>query len=157
MLSFLIDNLYQSQQSFMLIAELNKTKSETIVFVENLSPFCLRPSFPVMQAAEAWARGGTMIATTPSTANKLLTFPGPERKIFYSWDLYWLRGQQRMYEPYMLLYTNPDLEVVARSESHARAIENAFNIKVAGIVENFRLDQFEEVLRMDLSCHSAIS
>jgi hypothetical protein len=148
-LSFLVPDLYKGQLPYFLITELSipHVGLDATIFVENLTPFCLTPTVPVMQSIEAWQKSGTMVATSPGAAYKMLSFPGPDRRIFYSWDLYWLRGQRRVYEPYRDLYGNEDIEVIARSDSHKRAIENAFNIDVIGVVEDFNMTQMMEVLK----------
>ena len=147
-LNFVIDNLTKSQASFYLIKELNKRHEDIspIVFVENLAPMLLRPSFPIMQIAELWNHTGTTIATTTATAFKILNYPGPTRRILYLWDIYWLRGRRRVYEPYVNLFDDKRLEIIVRSQSHKRVFENCFNRQVLGVVEDFNMEGFLEVL-----------
>jgi hypothetical protein len=142
-INILLQNMGASQLSYFTIKNCNdfaleRSEIDIIVFYENLHKNCLSPNFAVMQIAEAWGQKGPMVATSLSTAFKLISFPcGP--KLFYIWDLEWLRGQQQ-YEKYADVYTHPALQLVARSESHKRIIENAFNRKVDHILDDFNLN-----------------
>ncbi|SVC44680.1 uncharacterized protein METZ01_LOCUS297534, partial [marine metagenome] len=97
----LINNIGASQLSYLVVQNLNelgnhRPEIDAIVYYENMQKHCLPPNFAIMQIAEAWGHHGPMIATSLSTAQKLIGFPS-ERKLFYVWDLEWLRGQQQRY------------------------------------------------------------
>jgi hypothetical protein len=94
-----------------------------------------------MHISEAWGQKGTTIATSLSTANQLLSFPGPSSKLFYVWDLEWLRGQHRYADNYIQIYCNPDLVLIARSTPHAQIIHNNFNREISHIVSDFDLEK----------------
>ena len=101
-----------------------------------------------MQISEAWGHKGPVIATSFSTAYKLIGFPN-KKKIFYIWDLEWIRAKQsgiKEYEKYIDVYTDSSLELIARSEPHKQAIENAFNRKVNHVVSDFNIDKILEIL-----------
>ena len=139
-LGFAINNLGPSQLSYYLIKELNSLLKkrgdlDIIVFYENIARPYIKPEFALMQMAEAWSYGGTVIATDIAIAEKLLTFPAPTRKAFYIWDLEWLR-KPRMFRELQPTYGH--LELIARSNDHKEAIEGAWNRKVIGVVEDFR-------------------
>ena len=151
--SVLLQNIGASQLSYSVVQQLNhlgniRPDIDTIVFYEDMHKNCLPPNFAVMQIAEAWGQHGPTIATSLSTALKLIGFPSA-RKIFYVWDLEWLRGQQRHYKMYADIYTYPELELIARSEEHKKAIENAFNKEVKHIMPDFDTNQLLKVLEYD--------
>lgn len=153
-LNFLVNDLSASQLSFFLTKEINDLADrletshiDCIVFYENLAQLSIAPNFAVMQMAEAWAQSQPIVATSLSTAAKLIDFPATRRKFFYVWDLEWLRGQRRIYNWYSPIYTNPELSLIARSEEHARIIRNCFNREVCGIVENFKLGDMINVIK----------
>jgi len=146
-INFLVPNLKNSQLGLYLLQECNKARGVSpIIFVEGASTFTARPQVPVMNVAEAWHQEGPFVATTPSLTQKMLTFPRATKRIFYVWDLYWIRGNKRMYEPYLYLFSQPELHIVARSESHRDLIEQSFNVEVDAIVENFGLAGFIKML-----------
>ena len=53
---------------------------------------------------------------------------------------------QKEYEKYIDVYTDSSLELIARSEPHKQAIENAFNRKVNHVVSDFNIDKILEIL-----------
>jgi len=107
-------------------------------------------AFAVMQIVECWDQNHPVIATTLSTAEKMVTFPNAERKIFYVWDLEWLRRPHNFYMRARNVLTNKAIELVARGSHHATLIKNCFNRPVEKIVDDFDIDSFLEILGYDL-------
>jgi len=150
-LNVLMHNVEPSQLSFFSIVELNKIVESKgsispIIYQETPSSPCVNMLFPTMQIAEAWAQKGVGIATSLSTASKLLSLPCMERKLFYVWDLTWLRHPKH-YEYHASIYTNQHLELIARSESHAKLITNCFNRDVKHILRDFNHEELLEILK----------
>ena len=153
-ISVLVEDTGASQSSFFIISELNKLSAsnpeiDAIIFYENQHKNCLPANFAVMPINEGWGQSGPIIATSFSTAHKLLSFPS-NKKIFYVWDLEWIRNGYnsiKKYESYSSVYTDQSLELVARSESHKRAIENAFNRKVNHVISDFNMSDILEILK----------
>ena len=152
-ISFLLPHTGSSQLSFFLINEINKMSQthpeiDAIIYCENKHKNCIPANFAVMDMSDAWANDGPVIATTLSTAQKMLSFPS-RKKIFYIWDIEWIRNspvKTLEYEEYSNVYTNKSLELIARSEAHKKIIENAFNRKVSHVVSDFDMSQILEVL-----------
>ena len=112
----------------------------------------MSPNFPSLHIAEAWTQEGSMIATSESTAEKLIGFPGADKKYFYVWDLEWLRWEPPRirfgnlgYSPYAP-YLNPDLEIICISKYPADIIKNNFNIEVKYIVDDFNIQDIMEIV-----------
>ena len=151
--NILVPELGPSQRNYYLIRNLNHHLEQkgninnVNVFAENLSRFCLTPAFAVMNVAEAWGQPGNFVATSLSTASKLMTYPMAKRKFFYVWDLEFLRGEQRSYDNYAPVYLNKDFELICRSKEHADIIYNSFNLVVDHVVENFELNKLFEIMR----------
>ena len=151
--SVLVPNLGSSQLSFFVITQINKMFEEkpdkdAIVFYENMSSSCMPVNFAVMDISECWSHAGPVIATSFSTAEKLRCFPS-ERKLFYVWDLEWIRNtpaQSVQYENFKDVYTNKSLKLIARSQSHKKLIENCFNRDVDYTVENFNMQQITRIV-----------
>lgn len=150
--SVLLPDTGANQISFFVINKLNEMFKENpeidaLVFYENKHKSCLPANFATMEISQAWSHKGPMIATSFGTAEKLLGFPC-ERKLFYIWDLSWIRNSRGVnaYESYEHVYTNKSLELIARNESHKKAIENCFNREVKHIVSDFNIEKIMEIL-----------
>jgi hypothetical protein len=151
-INILASDLAPSQLNYYLIRNTNYLHEHhkdinVQVFTENLSRFCMKPLFGVMNVSEAWGQGGPFIATNLSTASKLINYPIASRKLFYIWDLEFLRGSQRVYDLYAPYYLHPELELVCRSQEHKDLVENCFNREVKNLVNNFNMNEFIQILQ----------
>jgi hypothetical protein len=145
-LGFLVPHLGGTQLAFRLIYNVNKASHRSIdkdivVFYENIVKPCYTVGFMTTNVADAWSYPGPMIATNLSTAHKIIQFPGPPRKYFYVWDLEWKDIPNKKYEALAEIYHNPKLELIARSDHHAKAIEHVWGRSVKAVVEDCDIDQ----------------
>jgi hypothetical protein len=151
-INFLVTDLGASQQNYYLINNINKIHDEIVdlninIFSENLSRFCLPVKFSVMSVAEAWAQEGPFVSTNFSTTSKLIKYPRASHKLFYIWDLEFLRGEGRIYDIYAPIYLNKEIELICRSEDHKKIVENTFNRNVKYIVENFDIEKILDIIK----------
>ena len=152
-LGFLVRNLGASQLGYFLAKNLNDFLDEGLgidctVYSEERHNGCLTASFPVMQMVEAWGQGGTMISTSISTTCKMIKFPSSHRKLFYVWDLEFLRGHTpHYYDLIKKVYLNEDIELLVRCKNHADVIKNNFNRDVVGVIEDFNMVDIMEVVK----------
>jgi hypothetical protein len=150
-LNILTSDLSPSQKSYYLIkkaSDIHEKDPYTNIqfFIENLGRVCMRTNSAVMSAAEAWGEYAPFVATSLSNAAKLMHFPLTQKKLFYIWDLEWLRGEPKMsYNTYSSIYLNPELELVCRSKDQADLVTNTFNREVTHIVDDFDLDKLLEI------------
>lgn len=147
--SFLVNNIGASQLSYFLINEINHSDVDAIVYYETMHRQMLTHKFATMQMVEAWNQNVPAIATSLSTAHKLLNFPGPPLKFYYVWDLEWQRPHNPHYELYHTAMLNPNMELIARCKNHKDALENCFNREVRYIVNDFNMKEIEDVIRKD--------
>ena len=101
-----------------------------------------------MAASEVWNFGGVLISTDINTTLTLKKCFAPKKKIFYVWDLEWMRnrmGQTKSFEVLIQAFSDEKIELVARSKDHAKAIENLSNRKVKNIVENFNIEKLMRI------------
>lgn len=150
-INFLVDHVGASHMAFYLIEEANKLSgqgSNITIFYDQLQRPCRRLLVPAMMLIEAWAQPGVSIATSISTAARLLKFPGPSTKMFYVWDMSWLRNPKRV-GPFTELFRNSDLSLIARCKDHAEALENAFNVEVPYIIKDFDHEAILEAVSHD--------
>ena len=153
-LGVLLENMGASQISFFVISELNKyvendCSVEPIVFYEDIQKNCLPTNFSVMELREAWGCRGSVIATSASTAKSLSSFPNVMQKFFYVWDVEWIRSSinKSPYEAYAKVYTDENISLIARSDSHKKLIESSFNRCVEHVVSDFNMSQILEATK----------
>ncbi len=153
-LGVMLANLGPSQLSYNLVRRANALVSrdatmDVTAFIESQSSNPLPAAFAQMPIYEAWGYTGTLVATSVSTAGKLLKCMRPAASFFYVWDLEWVRPfHGRTYRELAEIYRNPRLTLLARSASHQRIISEAWNRPVAGVVEDLNLEVlFEHIKR----------
>ncbi len=134
-----------NQLNYYLVKNSNEqveiNKISFIGFYENLSPTYMKTNFPLMQMYEIFNYDGVLISTDLNTTNKVINAFSPAKRIFYIWDLEWLRLPKKNFSYIKDVYRNKNIKLIARSQEHKKAIENSWNRKVEGVVENFNYEQ----------------
>lgn len=153
-LGFLVPSLGPSQLSFRVIYQSNKAirsnkGHDIITFYEVLSQPCFSLGFATMNVIDAWNYHGPLIATTISSAEKIVRFPRPKQRYFYIWDLEWVHIKSRNFLPFCDIYQNPQLSLICRSESHKKIVEQCWNVKVRAVVEDFDIEGFSKIIEED--------
>jgi hypothetical protein len=151
-INFLVDNVGASHMAFYLVESANTMSHDgtacVTIFYDQLHRPCRKLLVPAMMMIEAWAQPGVSIATSLSTAARLLSFPGPQQKMFYVWDMSWMRNPKRV-GPFSELFRNPDLTLIARCVDHAKALQNNFNVKVPYVFDNFNNEALLKAIEDD--------
>jgi hypothetical protein len=152
-LGVLLNNLSPGQLAARFLTQANTLvatgEHDVVAFYEALRRPCVAPNFASMHVVEGYGFDGPMVATTASTAEKLARFPSCPRKVFYVWDLEWLRphlAAGRTYRDWLAVYGNKDLTLLARSEDHAAALRGCWNRDVT-VVPDFDLAGVVEACR----------
>ena len=122
----------------------DKTNIDITLFYEDLPDFVIPPATGSMNFHDIWGFDGLTIATNLDQANALSKVVGNHPKIFYVWDLEFLKDGKRNFLYNVNIYRNPRLKLVTRSEDHAKCLSNYCNRKVDSIIENFDLFKFWE-------------
>ena len=148
-IGFAINNLGVSQLSYSMLSSVNAYledhyKVNFIAFYEHLHPAIITPNFASMQIDECWGFDGMLVGTSLSTARKVMRSPEPTSKVFYVWDLEWLRPKMPYNSMLASIYRD-ELVLVARSEEHKAAIEDVWNVKVRKVIPNFDAKLFVEL------------
>ena len=146
----MVDSLGMSQQSYSIIRELNKINSiddyvDIIVFYHKYDQTPMSPHFAMMQEQEVWGFDGTVISTSLLSTEKLIRCPCPKKKLFYVWDLEWVYNPYLRYQYSKEIYQSEEIELIARSKSHANIIEACWKKPVA-ILEDFNHEQLISIL-----------
>lgn len=151
-INFLVDDVGASDLAYFLLTGLNtlvRNRQDICptVFYSNLTDHCVKPiEFNMMQMVEAFDQPGPTIATSLPTAGRLVAMPRPKPKIFFIWDLEWMRYANIQWSSVNRILTHPDLILLTRSTSHKMAVESCFNTKVHEVVGHFDLERVLEVV-----------
>lgn len=134
MIGFAVDNLGFSELSYYLIRAINECLEEDCPDITVFYSTLTRPILPLntasMQMTELYGFAGVGVATNFHTAQKLLKCPAPQKKIFYIYDLEWIRNKVD-FSILCEVYRNPSLELVTRSEDYANVVSKLFHREVA--------------------------
>lgn len=140
-IGIILPSLEPSQLSYEVITAINReimagSKHDYRIFFEDLSSRIVNPLCAVMNVAEIWNYDGLLITTTLKNTALAAKTTGNIHKVFYVWDLEWMRGQQN-YLYNISLYRNQDFFLFTRSQYYANLIKNYANRQVDGIMEEF--------------------
>lgn len=143
----LVRDFGPSQLTYEMISSANKlmverSDTDIIGFFENSAKHSFGLNFSSMYLDEAWSYTGTLIATSLSTAVKLIKLPSAQRKLFYVYDLEWLRIYDKNFSVLAKLYRHKEIELVARSATHAKLLSNCWNIQNIKVIESFDIEKF---------------
>jgi len=144
----MVSQLDIAQPAFHLTNTINSiiedgTDLDIIVYYQNWAKFPSNPRFALLMEREVWGSRCPVIATNVKLAEMLLKCPGPTKKFFYVWDFEWLRYGD--YERMSQLYTNPNIELIARSEHHADVLEKVWK-KPAFVMDDWNKEKLLEIL-----------
>ena len=139
-----MDSLGPSQKAFYLIKELNTLSANTeyacSVYVNHMSLPVTPTMFSYSNISFFSGFDGTAIATTIAEANNLLQATNSAEKYLYLWDIEWLAKVPNFTSVCNIL-RNKNLNIIARSDSHATIIENFCNKAPIGVADNWNMGQ----------------
>lgn len=139
----MVKDLGQSELNWRLISNANylidNHQLDIIFFYEDLRPVCVVPHGATMQVVEAYNFQYPLIATSFTTAQKLCNFPRQSKSYYYLWDLEWMRYPNSSFEMFQKVYSNSNIELVARSFEHKLLVQNLWNKQVNKISESANL------------------
>ena len=151
-IGIILNNLGASQLAYYVIRNINEQSEASVeddctIFFENMSPLVIKPLVGSMNTSEIWNFDGTLISTSFENTISSLNAATSAKRYFYVWDLEWLRPHGKSFERQVLAYADKDINLIARSEDHAKAIWNYCNRDVCGIVDDFNIEQLMEVIK----------
>jgi hypothetical protein len=149
-IGFLLPDISNSQLAYEFIKSANDAvatgKIDVIGFYDVLTQPIGDTAFPLMHAHEAWGFNGPLVATNFMLAARMQNFPMPTPKIFYLWDLDWLRIPRANYHAMASVYRDPSLKLVARSHEHTKAIRDAWGRDPETTLPILDVQQFVELV-----------
>jgi hypothetical protein len=101
-----------------------------------------------MNVSEIWSYSGILISTTIDNTILLSKAAINATKLFYVWDLEWLRDKKD-YVYNMQAFRNPQIQLMARSKDHAQAIEKYCNRQVSIVLPNFNLGGLVQIFQQE--------
>lgn len=148
-ISAIVKNLSASQKNYFLIKEFNKLslnpKNSCSVFVEQIGVAVTKPLFSCPNIAFFSGYNGVAISTTLEETIVMLKTSNNCDMYLYLWDIEWI-NKPVQYEQVIDILTNSKLNIIARSESHAKIIENFCNKRVCGIVNNWESNKLLQII-----------
>jgi len=144
----LVENMGPSQKNFHMIKKFNEiaqsSSTSVTCFYSNLTVPVSNAFFACMNMSGFSSYKGIAISTDLETTQAMMKTTANANKFYYVWDLEWLY-QTISYETVQSILQDESLQILARSESHAKLIENFSNKKISGIVDNWNIQQLMEV------------
>lgn len=137
----IVDDLSLSQNAFYMIKSFNKLGRDLNIqpfcFYNNLSSLTTTPLFSIAHVYYAnYFYNGKIICTNLNTLKILNNIHTNSRKFFYVWDLEWLRDKYD-YMSNIKLMRNKNIELIARSDYHAKKIKEYCNKLPTAIIEDW--------------------
>ena len=150
MLGVLTDKIHFNQQSIFLVKnlnELNKTEN-CCIFCNEMYERPLDICFNIMQQTKSYSFEGTLITDNLLLTQCLHHNIYTKKKYYYVWNLDWMLLDNLRFSQLGVPFFNDEIELIARSESHAEVLEQLFK-KPKYIMEDWdwevlqRIDQDE--------------
>lgn len=140
----IMESLSSSQLAFYVLHGLNNISYNSnhfdcTIFLENLDRPCIPNLCSIMELTQIWNFHGFLISTTIDNTVYSLKAATNAKKIFYIWDLEWLR-HKKDYKYNLSILRNPNLSLVTRSDDYANITENYCGIKPR-VIERFNFGE----------------
>lgn len=141
-IAVLVNSLLVSELSYNVLKFANKLSEDknlnVVVFTQNVAPSAFENKVAVMTVDESFKYSGTFVTTDLDTTKQALKCLNVQRLIFYVYDLEFMRGKNDFLKNNEI-YRDDKVELVCRSESHAKVLRNYSNkdVQVKSLEEVF--------------------
>lgn len=142
-IGIIVTDLGPSQLAFMILKQTELLKGlgwSSFIFYESLMRPCINPTVATMNISESVSFDGHCLSTNLNQTKLLLNNNTRGKKIFYVWDLEWLRGHDN-FDFNSDIYRDENLILITRSQEHSDALKNYCNRKADHIVDNVNLSE----------------
>lgn len=145
----LIESLGMSQKAYEIIREMNKVDSldeywDMIIFYLEYDRIITPPQFAMMNMVEAYGMNSPLISTSIKTTEIAINCIKATKRLFYIFEMEWSNSTHDVDE-LLNVYMNPKVDLIARSEDHAKIIEKCWKAPIA-IIENFNYEKITELI-----------
>lgn len=153
-IGIILPSLTTSQQSYLTISRinemaLNQPGYDYIIFSQTIDQPCMKPACAIMNIGEIWSFDGLLISTTLYNTQMSASAVNNAKKVFYVWDLEWLR-QSKDYIENLYTYRNENINLVCRSQEHSDMVKNYSNRRPDAIIEDFNLRKIIDEFYRDI-------
>ena len=128
MLGILTDKIQFNQQSIFLVKNLNhlnKTNS-CCIFCNEMYNRPVDIHFNIMQQVKSYWFQGSLITDNLLLTQNLNANIYTKKKYYYVWNFDWMHLEQLRFAQLIVPFYNDDIELIARSPSHADVLEKLF-------------------------------
>lgn len=139
-IGLILNNFASSQLAYFGLTNEVPENFNLFGFYQNIANPIVEPKFPLYHCFELYNFDGYLISTDVSTTQQMLKTFSAKQKIFYIWDIEWLRYKNR-YEAYREVYCNPELTLVTRCDDYKRLIESLWR-RECRVIENVNYNEF---------------
>jgi len=131
--AILLNNLGPNQLAYTIL----KNQYPCTLFIKNIINPCIGTNKVVSLWHEAWSFDNTIIATDIESAKFLINLPCKKR-------YYYVSDLMRMNDSYLNIINilqSSKLEIIARSETHKKYLEDYANIKISRIMQDLEYEK----------------
>jgi len=148
-LGIITQQIANDQKHISIIKSLNTISEkerglDCILFYADMGLMQEPNYFALMSIIETLDYDGILIATDIMSGLLLQNCLMAKKKYFYIWDLEWYHTS-RTSSFIQQLYTSDEVELIVRSEDHAKIVERIFK-KPKHIIEEFNHEQIEKLI-----------
>jgi hypothetical protein len=145
----ILDHTAFSSLNYLVISEINKRVKESVedicIFSQNISSRILEPHCSVIDVSELpMLTDGVLISFDLSSTQSMIRARTPAKKVFFLWDMEWLYHNTDFSLVYSML-TDPHIILIARTDTHAKIIENMTGQKPDAVLEEFNLEKIHAI------------
>lgn len=132
----ILPNLGQNQLAFQALCSINSLVHAQCphtfsIFQEDITRPIVAPKVGVFNLVNICDFNGILLATTVNNSLTMRKSTSTARKVFYVWDLEWMRSTHNYLHSVQAFH---GVDLIARSEEHAKAIEGFCNNRVSAII-----------------------
>lgn len=137
----------ESQELLESINDENHKYRDVAIFYEEKHGMPSATNCSMSHVSSAWGYTGDIIATNYSAAAKILRMPILGKRYYFVYNFEWLNHRVFAYEPLLSVISDRNLELICRTEQHAKLIANNFNRNVSLVCETLNVHKLMELLK----------
>lgn len=124
-IGIVLNNLYVNQLAYDVLSQEHENYDISIFYEEN-TPVLIPPKGAIYLLHEIFSYDGLLIATNLDHASLISKCVKSFTKVFYVWDLEWIRNKKDFISN-INIYRNNNLILVTPSEDYRRELKNYCN------------------------------
>ena len=144
-----INTIGPNQETQELLESINNNSliDDVVVFFEDKHENPAFVNCAVSHIISAWCYPGNVIATNFNSASKILKMPILGKRYYYIYNFEWLNHQAFKFEPLLSVIADKNIEIICRTEEHAKVIHNNFNREVSIFCDRLEANKLLELTK----------